>query len=185
MTDNANENTQEELTRLRDHSARLLGELKQAKADAKEAKAETETLRGQLQAVQGELTAIKLDAPVADMLGRIAAPDAADAVRALMQARGLAFALDAKGQPIPTAGGKPATATGKDGQAVPVPFEARALVNWLCPQDAKPDDPRRAFARLLIASHASGGGARSSEGGEHAGQQPAPKAPARRTFGLA
>lgn len=181
-----NENTNEELARLREHNARMLNELKQAKADAKAAKAETDTLRANLQTAQGELTAIKLDAPVAAMLERVAMPGTVDALRAMMQTRGLGFALDDKGQPIPTADGKPAT-TGKDGQAAPVAFETRALADWLCPLNEKLalDDARRAFAPLLRGSHASGSGARGANGDAPPPTQPEAKAPARRNFGLA
>ena len=179
----SNENPDDELARLREHNARLLDELKQAKAQAKTAKADADTLRGQLEATQGQLNTMRLDGPVSDMLARVALPGAVDAVRALMQARGLTFALDDKGQPVPMENGKPATLP-KDGAAQPVAFDAAALADWLCPKDAKPDDARRAFAPLLRGTHASGGGARG--GGEHTPtpQQPEAKPQARPAFGL-
>ena len=190
--DTTNDTTAAELTSLREHNARLLTELKEARTATKQAEAERDALRVERDTAQGELNAIRLDRPVAAMIESIAVDGAASAVQALIKASGRGFELR-DGQVVPIgADGEPATYAPHGGEPKPVPFEREAIIDWLTPYDRVrkqfADKDAETLAYLLRSScQASGGGAVQSPGvPAHFKREPEPAAkPEPKRFGLA
>lgn len=169
---------QAEATRLREHNATLLSEKKQLAKDY-----------AKLQETHAVATAalhrLQLDGPVEALVDEISTD--AKLFNALWS-EGHKFALDEQGRPcVQTAEGKPVMVKDKDGNETPLAFEASAIAAYLCPTNPKERGPEtERWARVLVGSRASGGGATggSTRGGVTERAAPTPQPQPSMQFGL-
>lgn len=182
MSDNTNTPEAEEITRLRAHTAELLADLKKAKARATELEEALQEAQGARDKVAADLKALRVDQPVAQMLERVAMPDASELFLA-QWAKEYQFADSETGVCIRDKEGQPVLIKGPDGKEREAQFteaDIHALVDKS--QNAA------AFAHITrSASKATGGGAHGYRGGSASVSPPKAKegnsAPAPR-FGL-
>jgi hypothetical protein len=161
---------QAEVQRLREHADQVLTEKKRLQAQL----ADLAGLQEKYEAASQELTHLKLDLPVDALAAEIAVDPK---LFKTLWNEGHRFALDDQGRPcVQTADGKPIMVKGRDGNETPLPFEAKAIVEYLYPTDPKlhtADSAR--FGRVLIGSAASGGGASGGAGPGASRSEPAKK----------
>ncbi|PBS11934.1 hypothetical protein CMZ82_12415 [Lysobacteraceae bacterium NML93-0792] len=195
--DTTTEALHNEIERLRAKNAELLGELKAAKATATEAQEAAAATGAELEATRAEVRSLRLDAPVASLLGDVAI-DAdlfgqvfARHYRFELDADGRVAILDAEGKPAMVADSAPLHTGGnartqkpdaQQAQAKPRPAMFTAAdVRKLA--ESSPD--AEAFARLLVGSRASGGGAIGVRGATATAATAKPDAtPAASPYGL-
>lgn len=168
-----------EIQRLRDHNTAILGEKKAAKLDLAALREEHATNVATLQRLQ-------LDNPTDELIAEISTDP--KLFRALFGEK-YQFALDEEGRPaVRTLEGQPVMVRDADGKQVPLAFDARAVSDFLCPRSKRPEpgsDAER-WARILIGSRASGGGATGMTTGADGRQVPPaePNEKKRTEFGL-
>ena len=182
MTDSTSESqlaeAQAEATRLREHNVTLLSEKKQLARDYA-------TLQSDHAAARVSLQRLQLDGPVEALVAEISVDSK---LFHALWSEGHRFALDQKDRPcVQTTEGKPVVVKDESGNEAPLAFEASAIAAYLCPTDAKDRSPdAERWARVLIGSRASGGGAmggRSNRSGqERVAPMPESKQPVQ--FGL-
>jgi len=156
---------QAEATRLREHNATLLHEKKQLAKDYAK-------LQDDHAAATATLQRLQLDGP-ADALVESISTD--PKLFKALWAEAHRFALDEQGRPcVQTLDGRPVMVKGADGNESPLPFDGKAIVEYLCPRDTKLHtvDTKR-WAHVLVGTRASGSGATGTNG---AGYTPADKA---------
>lgn len=168
---------QAEATRLREHNATLLSEKKKLAKDYAQLQETHAVATGALQRLQ-------LDGPVEAMVEEIATdPKLFNA----LWSEGHKFALDEQGRPcVQTTEGKPVMVKDKDGNEIPLAFDAAAIAAYLCPTNPKDHGPEtERWARVLIGSRATGGGAMGGRtGGAVERSVQAPQAQPAMQFGL-
>lgn len=185
-----------EVERLRTHNTELLAELKAAKAKATTLQGQLTTATEERDAARSDLRALRLDAPVRELLERIALPGTTDVLAQMIAARGITFELDGEQIVIRDAAGNPATVidpakrNAPASKPRPAKFEAHDLT-LLMTEEGLPEAARhtlaQAFPRFIVGTHASGGG---STGGAGANAPAPPVAPtpkptsAPKAFGL-
>lgn len=165
---------QAEVQRLREHADQVLTEKKRLHREV----ADLQGVQEKYDTANKELMKLKLDVPVDALVSEIATDP--KLFKALWS-ENHKFALDADGKPsVQTAAGEPVLVNG-----VPLPFDAKAIVEYLYPLDQKLHTADTArFGSLLIGSRASGGGASGGAGGALR-SEPAKKKPAEAPqFGL-
>lgn len=172
-----------EIERLRAHSTQLLGELKAAKAKATTLQDQLTATTEQRDALQQEIRTLRL-APAHALLEQIGLPGTANMLANMLKERGYTFDLDGDEIVPRDAEGNPATVTdppSRDNPA-PKPRAARLVAAdliLLMTEEGKPEAERhplsKTFARFIVGSRASGGGA---SGGAGTIQQPPPSKPA-------
>lgn len=169
---------QAEATRLREHNAKLLSEKKQLAKD-----------HAKLQETHAVATAtlqhLQLDGPVEALVAEISGdPKLFNA----LWSEGHKFALDEQGRPcVQTLEGKPVMVTDVHGNEAALAFDGSAIVDYLCPSDAKARGPEaERWGKVLVGSRASGGGATGGRGGGrgHEGAAPTPQPQQAVQFGL-
>jgi len=156
---------QAEATRLREHNATLLSEKKQLAKDYAK-------LQDDHAAATATLQRLQLDGPVDALVESISTD--AKLFKALW-AEGHKFALDEQGRPcVQAADGKPVTIKDAAGKETALPFDSKAIAEYLCPRDTKLHtvDTKR-WAHVLVGTRASGSGATGSHGASV--QQPSDK----------
>ena len=170
---------QAEVQRLREHADQVLTEKKRLQREV----ADLQGVQEKYDTANKELMKLKLDVPVDALVTEIATDP--KLFKALWS-ENHKFALDADGKPsVQTAAGEPIMVKGKDGKEAALPFDAKAIVEYLYPLDQKLHTADTArFGSLLIGSRASGGGASGGAGGAPR-SEPAKKKPAEAPqFGL-
>lgn len=196
-SDTTTEALQSEIERLRAKNAELLGELKAAKASATEAQEAAAATGAELDVTRAEVRSLRLDAPVASLLGDVAID--AD-LFAQVFGRHYRFDLDDQNRvaifdqdgnpatvvdtPPMVSGGNARSQRPNTQQAAGTPRPATftaADVRKLA--ESSPD--AEAFGRLLVGSRASGGGAIGVRGGNATASTAKPDAtPAASPYGL-
>lgn len=180
------------------HKNTVLNEKRQAVEELRAAREELDSLRSSADTTQQELTArveaaekraldVELNHPVDAMLDAISL-DAQTFKYAL--AEKYKFAL-VDGKPaLCELDGKPVEIKGKDGKPVPLPFEERAISEFLCPSYGGKDwtPYQRRIAHLIRIGKATGSGAMGQNGrgsgySSSSGGKPATESP-RQEFGL-
>lgn len=159
MTDNTNTPEAEEIARLRAHSAELLADLKKAKARATELEEALQEAQGARDKAAADLKALRVDQPVAQMLERVAMPNAGELFLA-QWAKEYQFADSETGVCIRDKDGEPVLikdADGKEREAQFTEADIRAVVDK--------SQNKAAFDHITVASHATGGGAHGFRGG--------------------
>lgn len=185
-----------ELDRLRGHNAELLAELKTAKAKVTALQAQVTSATEERDAARAEVRAVRLDAPVRDLVGRVALPGTADLLLRMLGERGITFDLDGDQVVIRDAAGNPATVidprtsqTAPASKPRPAKFDERDLT-LLMTEEGLPEGERHAlsatFPRFIVGTKASGGGAQGGSGpsAPKPPAAPAPKPSAPKAFGL-
>lgn len=182
MEDFTTEQTPEqvEIAALRTHNGELLAELKAAKATAKQLSAHVETLTTERDQALTTLRAEALGRPVRAMVERVAVLP--EHFEAEFERRGYQFVKTADGIAIHDADGKvPQLQDDERSAPRPCTFTAGdlgALVLERWKPEAERHPSAQAFAHLVIAPHATGGGATSSTAGAPTASPPARPAPA-------
>lgn len=156
------DNLKEQLEKLRANSKALLNERKQEKEAHDATKVELAKAQESNALLTGELTAIRLDTPVERLIADVAVDPR---VFRLLFEQDYRFALDDDRNPIITdKGGKRVLVKDKDGKESPLPFEAKALSEFLSPCGVDTPEAKR-WAGMIIGSKASGSGAGGGAGG--------------------
>lgn len=162
--------SQAEVQRLREHADQVLTEKKRLQAQL----IDLGGIQEKYDAATKELTHLKLDVPVQALATEIAVDPK---LFLSLWNESHKFALDDQGKPcVQLADGSPIMVKGKDGNEAQIPFDAKAIVEYLYPADPKlhtADSAR--FGRVLIGSGASGGGASGGAGPGAPRSEPAKK----------
>ena len=183
-----------EIDRLRAHSTQLLGELKAAKAKVTSLQAQLATATEERDAARQEVRTLRL-APARTLLEHVALPGTADIVAKMLEQRGYTFDLEGDAVVVRDAEGNPATVIDPPSRNVPNPKARAAKLDagdliLLMTEEGKPEAERhplaQTFARFIVGSKASGGGAAGGSGttAPAAPAKPATPVPARQSFGL-
>lgn len=194
MTQTTDQTTREaveaqvELARLREHNEALLAELKKVRADVKRQASELEALTAERDQALADVQDTRLGQPVRQMLERISV--APDVLQIMLDRHGYRFAHE-DGRIVlrDREGNVPKIVEGsrEKPQEREVLFTETDLRRLLCEEwqpPAERSDAAAAFATVIRAHEASGGGARPS-GGASPGPAAAPT-PAHKpvTFGI-
>lgn len=185
-----------ELERLRTHNTNLLAELKAARAKATALQAELDTASEERDAAHAEVRAVRLDAPVRDLVGRVALPGTSALLMRMLGERGIVFDLDGEQIVIRDAAGNaatvidpPATRNAPASKPRPAKFDERDLM-LLMTEEGLPEAERhplaQTFPRFIVGTKASGGGSTGGSGpnAPTLPAKPTPKPSAPKAFGL-
>ncbi|KAF1693391.1 hypothetical protein [Pseudoxanthomonas koreensis] len=178
-----------EIDRLRAHSTQLLGELKAAKAKVTSLQAQLATATEERDAARQEVRTLRL-APARTLLEHVALPGTADIVAKMLEQRGYTFDLEGDEIVVRDAEGNPATVIDPKSQKARAAKLDAADLTLLMTEEGKPESERhplaQTFARFIVGSKASGGGAAGGSGttAPAAPAKPATPVPARQSFGL-
>lgn len=163
-----------ELERLRTHNAELLAELKTAKAKATALQGQLTTANEERDAARAEVRTVRLDAPVRDLVGRVALPGMGEFLLKMLGERGITFDLDGEQIVIRDASGNAASVTDPRASASapaskprPAKFDERDLM-LLMTEEGLPEAERhplaQTFTRFIVGTKASGGGSTGGSG---------------------